>query len=232
MTALEDAVAALQQAVADANNRFQNVGELQNALDAERAQYDALVVSEDAEDVQQNEELNNAKAQTDAALQQLATMTQVLGGITDQVNNLGRTVTDETTVGGDTPTPAESGGTPPPTGDTPTPTPDAGDTPAPDPGAAEAPGGTVAPDNTDPNAQPAPDDAGTAPDPATPDGTTTTPVPLTDGEQPPPAEQNPVDTGAAPDQVADEPATDGASVVDNTPAGADPTDITNMRPNL
>lgn len=102
MTALEDAVAALQQAVNDANSRFQNVGDLQNALDAERMKYSELVTSENAEDVQQSQELADARAATDAAVAQLSSVAGVLTGLTDQVNQLGRQAS-EATAGATTP---------------------------------------------------------------------------------------------------------------------------------
>jgi hypothetical protein len=201
MTALEDAVASLQQALSDANQRL-STDALQQALTEERARYDALVASEDAEDVQQNQELADARAATDAALAQVNDATQALQSATDQVNQLGQAAT------------ADAGGT-----DTPAPT----DQPAPPAPADAAP--TPPADTTPPAAAPATDQ------PTAPDGTTTTPAPT--GDEPPaaPAEgPTPTDTGAAPDQVADQPAT--GSVVDNTPEGGDPTDVTNMRPAL
>jgi septal ring factor EnvC (AmiA/AmiB activator) len=95
MAALEEVVAQLQQAITDANDRFQNVGALQEALDAERAQYDALVASEAAEDVEQNQELQDAKAQTDELMAQMSSVADTLSGLTQQVNTLGQTASDQ-----------------------------------------------------------------------------------------------------------------------------------------
>lgn len=94
MAALEEAVASLQQAIQDANTRFQNVGELETALAAERQKYDELVAAEEAEDVQQNQELTEARAATDDAVAQLSSVADTLSGLTEQVNTLGQTVTE------------------------------------------------------------------------------------------------------------------------------------------
>lgn len=90
MASLEEVVAELQAAINNANVRFENVGQLEQALNDERAKYDALVVSEDAEDVQQNQELADARAATDHVLAQVQGLTGTLSGLTEQVNQLGQ----------------------------------------------------------------------------------------------------------------------------------------------
>lgn len=244
MAALEEAVASLQQAVNDANSRFQNVGELENALAAERERYDTLVSTEAEEDVLQDQELNDARATTDAALAQLNSVASVLTGLTDQVNTLGRTASEAT---------ADA------TGSTDTASTDAV---APD----AAPTDATSTDTTAPDAVPtmtAPDDAAsagnsdvnqvetTAPTDTTTDtlneampnaptpGDTPADVGTTaaaaDSEETGSADVTPTDTGAADSQVADN-AAPGPSAVDNAnqnpDTSTDPTDVSNMRPNL
>jgi hypothetical protein len=186
MTSLENAVTAMQQAVADATARFgqTDVGALQAALDAERARYTTLAASDQAHDVEQDAELASAKAETDRLVQQMNDAAGALTQLTDQLNQVAPAA------------PADTGTTPAPAA-----------TPAPAPAPAPADAGpTPAADTT-----------------ATPDTGGNAPAAPNDGP-------TPTDTGAAPDQVADTPS--AASVVDNTPEGGDPTDVTNMRPNL
>lgn len=90
MASLEEVVAELQSAINNANVRFENVAQLEQALTDERAKYDALVASEDAEDVQQNQELADARAATDHVLAQVQGLTGTLSGLTEQVNQLGQ----------------------------------------------------------------------------------------------------------------------------------------------
>lgn len=136
MAALEDVVAELRSAITNANIRFENVGQLEQALADERAKYDALISAEDAEDVQQNQELADAKATTDHALAQVQGLTGTLTELTDQVNQLGNRA------------PAPEAPADVPAADTPTDTPAPVDTPvdtpdetadAPAPAEAEAP---------------------------------------------------------------------------------------------
>jgi chromosome segregation ATPase len=89
MAALEDAVASLQQAISDANSRFTNVAEVERALSEERARYEALVTAEAAEDVQQDQELANARARTDELIANMAQLPEQLSAMAAQVNQLG-----------------------------------------------------------------------------------------------------------------------------------------------
>lgn len=108
MAALENAVAELRSAIENANTRFQNVGEFESKLAEERARYDALVASEDVEDVQQNQELTDAKAATDAALAELQDAADTLSGLTEQVNTLGTVAAEVETPTDEAPAPAEA----------------------------------------------------------------------------------------------------------------------------
>lgn len=95
MAALEDAVNALNEAITEANNRFQNVGSLESALAEERSRYEALVTSEEAEDVQQNQDLQDARAATDAALSELRAAEQSITLATEQVQQLGTVAAEQ-----------------------------------------------------------------------------------------------------------------------------------------
>lgn len=95
MAALEDAVNALNEAITEANNRFQNVGSLESALAEERSRYEALVASEEAEDVQQNQDLQDARAATDAALSELRAAEQSITLATEQVQQLGTVAAEQ-----------------------------------------------------------------------------------------------------------------------------------------
>lgn len=89
MSAIENAVAELTSAIENANSRFQNVGQLETALAEERAKFDALVSSEEAEDVTQNQELADARAATDSALSEVQGVADTLSGLAQRVNSLG-----------------------------------------------------------------------------------------------------------------------------------------------
>lgn len=112
MAALEDVVAELRSAIENANTRFQGVGQIEQALADERAKFEALVTAEDAEDVQQNQELADAKAATDAALAQVQGLSDTLSGLTDQVNQLGAAAPAEAEGTGEVPTPGPGGTAP------------------------------------------------------------------------------------------------------------------------
>jgi hypothetical protein len=214
MSALEEAVAALRQAVDDANSRFQVAGDVQAAVQAVRERYDALVASENVEDEQQNQQLAEAKAETDRLLGEINSAASALTQVTEQVNTLGQTATAESSDGGTTP-PAE------------------GDTPA-DAGTPEASQIETTSPNDDTTAtmtevQP---DAPTPGDTPADVGTGTAPA---DADAAGTSDATPTDTGAAEGQVAENP-TPSASPVDNAAdnpnTSSDPTDVSNMRPNL
>ena len=100
MSALSDALAALRTAVENiqAVDRPERVAELEAAVAAERARYEALVSSEAAEDVLQDEELAQAKAATDAALAEIKSAANEVGTITAQLASVG-TAVDEAPAG-------------------------------------------------------------------------------------------------------------------------------------
>lgn len=93
MADLNQSVADLQVAVQGVADRVgqlvgplqQQIANLQSALQAERDAATALAASEDAEDVQQNQALADARSATDAAL---ADAQQAADGIGAEVNKL------------------------------------------------------------------------------------------------------------------------------------------------
>lgn len=104
MSALSDAVAALRTAVENLSvaQSPQKVADLEAAVQAERDKYAALVASEDAEDVAQNQELADARAATDALIAEMNAAAGDLGGITAQLAAVGTavdTTPDDTPVG-------------------------------------------------------------------------------------------------------------------------------------
>jgi len=95
MSALEDAVNALNQAIQEANSRFQVAGDVEAAVAAERQKYDELVAAEEAEDLQQNQELLDARAKTDEAVSQLNAAAESVRAAADQVSQLGQVASQE-----------------------------------------------------------------------------------------------------------------------------------------
>lgn len=95
MSALEDAVNALNEAINTANERVQATSDVQTAVAAEREKYDALVAAEEAEDVTQNQELQDARAQTDQALSQLSSVAESIRAAADRVNQLGQVAAEQ-----------------------------------------------------------------------------------------------------------------------------------------
>lgn len=94
MSALTDAVAQIQATVANLTvaQSPEKVAELEAAVQAERERYEALVAAETAEDVAQNQELSDAKAQTDALLAEMNTAATDLQGVSAQLSALGTAV--------------------------------------------------------------------------------------------------------------------------------------------
>jgi hypothetical protein len=139
MAALEDAVNNLRQAVNDAQSRFSVAGDVQAAVEAERAKYDELVSAEAAEDIQQNQELADARAETDRLLQEINSAADSLNAMTEQVSSLGQVAQEQPAPADGTaePTPAEGTAEPTPADGTAEPTPAEGTfTPEPVPGTA------------------------------------------------------------------------------------------------
>jgi hypothetical protein len=104
MSQLSDAIAQLRTTVENLAlaQSPQKVADLEAAVAAEREKYDALVTAETAEDVTQNQELADAKAATDALMQEMNSAATDLGGITAQLQAVGTAVDtspDDTPVG-------------------------------------------------------------------------------------------------------------------------------------
>lgn len=95
MSALEDAVASLNQAIQEANSRFQVAGDVEAAVAAERQKYDELVAAEAEEDLLQNQELQDARAKTDAAVSELNSAAESIQAAADQVNTLGQVASEQ-----------------------------------------------------------------------------------------------------------------------------------------
>jgi uncharacterized protein YhaN len=101
MADLNQSVADLQAAVVAVAERVgqltgplqQQIANLQTTLQAERDAAAALAASEDAEDVQQNQELADARAATDAAL---ASAQQAADGIEAEVSKLNQVASTPT----------------------------------------------------------------------------------------------------------------------------------------
>jgi uncharacterized protein YoxC len=96
MSALSDAVAQIKSTVANLTvaQSPEKVAELEAAVQAERDKFAALVASEEAEDVTQNQELADARAQTDALLSEMNTAATDLQGVSAQLSALGTAVDD------------------------------------------------------------------------------------------------------------------------------------------
>jgi uncharacterized phage infection (PIP) family protein YhgE len=220
MAALEDAVNNLRQAVSDAQSRFSVAGDVQAAVQAERDRYDALVAAENAEDAQQDQALADAKAETDRLLGEINSAAQSLTQVTDQVNSLGQVAQDQ-------PTQMTAADADQPTADADQPTADA-DQPA----VATATETTTATDTSAQTMAELQPEATTPGDTPADVGTTSAPA---DADAAGASEATPVDTGAAPSQVSDEPAVGPSAVdnaADNPETSSDPTDVSNLRPNI
>ena len=228
MSAIEAAVAELTSAIADANSRFQNVGSLETALAEERAKYDALVAAEEAEDTQQNQELEDAKAATDAALAEVQGAADSISALTTRVNNLGTVAAQDTPEAtGVTSQDAVSEGAPAEaTADATTEA-----APAPTPPPADATG-DAAPAEAPADATTT--DAAAAEAPAPADQTSTTDVSdQTEAATATDTTQNTDDTPVAPVDEAPQPADAAPSqAAAPTTSTDDPTDTANMTPNV
>ena len=232
MSAIEAAVAELTSAIADANSRFQNVGSLETALAEERAKYDALVAAEEAEDVQQNQELEDAKAATDAALAEVQGAADSISALTTRVNNLGTVAAQDTPEAtGVTSQDAVSEGAPAEATADATPAEAPAEAPAPTPPPADATG-DAAPAEAPADATTT--DAAAAEAPAPADQTSTTDVSdQTEAATATDTTQNTDDTPVAPVDEAPQPADAAPSqAAAPTTSTDDPTDTANMTPNV
>jgi hypothetical protein len=104
MSALSDAISELRATVErlTLSTSSERVAELEAALQAERDAAAALAASEAAEDVDQQAQLDEAKAATDALVAEMTSAASDLGTITEQLASVGSAVDeapDDTPVG-------------------------------------------------------------------------------------------------------------------------------------
>lgn len=92
MSALSDAVGNMRTAVEAAVGRLGDPGELDAALAAERARYEALVSSEEVEDAAQDAELQAARSEVDRLVSEQTAAAGELVTLADQLNNVGTAV--------------------------------------------------------------------------------------------------------------------------------------------
>lgn len=103
MADLNQSVADLQVAVQGVADRVgqlvgplqQQIANLQSTLQAERDAAAALATAEDAEDVQQNQALADARAATDAALAEAQQAADNIGSEVQKLNQVATTPTPE-----------------------------------------------------------------------------------------------------------------------------------------